>query len=206
MFRAPASRTLQVSNLGTDEVAVGVAWKALGSRRAPNGWLRIAPGHLLLRGGGRALVTVRADEGATPGDHDVLVFVTGSATDRGRVAVRLRVGVRVRIRAPGRLIRKVAVNGLRVRRFGHGRALLVSVANRGNVTEALSGRLTVTLTRHSRVISRLRLERVRELYPDTRAVVALPYAGRARGLVTAVVAVRLSALRRPLVRRYHLLL
>jgi hypothetical protein len=206
VFRAPASRTLQVSNLGSADVAVDVAWKALDRPGATNGWLRIAPGHLVLRRGTRAFLTVRAGHGANPGDHDVLVLVTGSPTDRGRVAVRLRIGVRVRIRAPGRLVRRVAVEGLRVRRSKHRRALLVSVANRGNVTEQLSGRLTVTLVRHARVISRLRLGRLRELYPGTRAIAALPYAGRARGLVTAVVAVRLGAKRRPLVRRYRLLL
>jgi hypothetical protein len=117
-----------------------------------------------------------------------------------RVAVHLRLGVRLRIRAPGRLIRRIAVEGLRARRFRRKRTLVVSVANRGNVTEQLGGRLTVTLVRQSHVISRLRFGRPRELFPGARAVVALPYAGNARGLVTALVKVRGS----PGGRRYRL--
>lgn len=205
-FHAPASRTLQVTNLGSEEVALSVVWKTLGRPAAPHGWLTIVPTHLVLRGGTRGLLTVRAGEGAGPGDHDGLVLVTGSPTDRGRIAIRLRVGVRVRIRAPGRLRRSLAVDGLRVGRSKHRRALLVTVANRGNVTEQLAGRLTLALVAHKRVFSRLRLGPFRELYPGVRAVVALPYAGRARGHVTAVVTVRLDGHRRPLVRRYHLLL
>jgi hypothetical protein len=205
-FRAPASRTLQVSNLGGEDVAVAVAWKTLGRPAAPRGWLSIAPGRFLLHGGRHALITVRAGDGAAPGDHDVLVLATGSPTDRGRIALRLRVGVRVRIRAPGRLVGRVAVEGVRVRRSKHGRALVVSVANRGNLTEQLGGRLTVALFSHDRVISRLRFAKPRELYPGVRAAVVLPYAGRARGFVTAVVTVRLGPDLRPFRRRYRLLL
>jgi hypothetical protein len=190
VLRAPTSRTLRIANSGTDAVSVDVAWKLLGRHKAPDPWLSIAPRRLLLRGGAGATVSVRAGPGASPGDHQLLVLVTGRPADRSRVAVRLRVGVRVRIRAPGRLVRRLAVEGLHVRRFKEKRMLLVSVANRGNVTEQLRRRLTVTLADHGRVISRLRLGRFWELYPGARAVVALPYAGRAHGLVTALVDVR----------------
>src|SRR5213078_4634566 len=125
--------------------------------------------------------------GASPGDHDVLVLVTGRPLGAPRVAVQLRVGVRLRIREPGGLVHRLAVKGLRARRFKGKRTVLVSVANRGNVTEQLRGRLTVTLLRRNRVISRLRLAGRRELYPGMRAVVALPYAGHAHGLLTAIV-------------------
>lgn len=203
---APASRALQVSNLGRERVAVEVAWRPLGHRVGSNRWLSIAPHRLVLRGGGRAVLTLRAGPGASPGDHQLLVLVTGRPAERGRLAVQLRVGVRVRIRAPGRLVRKLAVDGLRARRFNRQRALLVSLANRGNVTEQLRGRLTVTLVDHTRVISRLRLGRARELYPGTRAVVVLPYAGRARGVLTAIVTLRIGASGHQLERRYRLLL
>lgn len=203
---APSSRTLQVGNLGTEKVAVEVAWQSLGSRVGPNHWLSIAPRRLVLRAGARAVLTLRAGPGASPGDHQLLVLVTGRRIERGRLAVQLRVGVRVRIRAPGRLVHKLAVDGLRARRFNRARALLVALANRGNVTEQLRGRLTVTLVGRNRVISRLRLGRARELYPGTRTVVVLPYAGRARGVVTAVVRLRIGANLRPLERRYRLLL
>ena len=206
VFRAPSSRTLQVSNLSSEDVAVSVAWKALGRPGTPHRWLRIAPGKLVLRGGARGFLTIRADKGASPGDHDVLVLVTGTPTDRSRIAVRLRIGVRVRIRAPGRLRRNVAVDSLRVGGSKRGRALLVSLTNRGNVTEQLGGRVTVTLFRRKRLVSRLRLGRLRELYPATRATAALPYSGRARGFVTALVTVRLAPDVRPVERRYRLLL
>jgi hypothetical protein len=197
---APASRTFQLGNLGTERMTVEVGWKFLGPRTGPNRWLTIAPRRLVLRGGARTVLTVRAGPGASPGDHHVLVLVTGRPLAAPRVAVRLRLGVRLRIRAPGRLVRRVAVEGLRARRFKGKRTLVVSVANRGNVTEQLRGRVTVTLVRHRRVISRLRFARFRELFPGARAVVALPYAGRARGYVTALVKVRGS----PSERRYRL--
>jgi hypothetical protein len=203
---APGSRTLQLSNLGTEPIAVGVGWRSLARGSAAREWLRIAPGRLVLRGRARALLTVRAGSGASPGDHQLLVLVTGRPLESNGIAVRLRVGVRVRVRAPGRLVHKLAVAGLRARRFHDKRALVVSVANRGNVTEQLRGRLTVTLVERGRVVSRLRLGRARELYPQARAAIVLPYAGRARGVVTAIVRLRPGGRVRPLERRYRLLL
>jgi hypothetical protein len=197
---APASRTLHLGNLGTERMAVDVAWKSLGPRTGPNRWLTIAPRRLVLRGGARTVLTVRAGPGASPGDHPVLVLVRGRPLDGSRVPVQLRLGVRLRIRAPGRLVRRLAVEGLRARRLKGRRTLVVSVANRGNVTEQLHGRLTVTLASHRRVISRLRFGRFRELFPGARASIALPYAGHARGLLTAFVGIRGS----PSVRRYRL--
>lgn len=189
VFVAPASRTLQLSNLGTEQVTVDVAWRSLGRAIPPNRWLSIAPRHLVLRSGARSSLTVRAGPGASPGDHNLLVLVTGRPADRSHVAVHLRLGVRVRIRAPGRLVRHVTVLGLRVGRAKRQRTLLVSVANRGNVTEQLRRRVVVTLISHNRVISRLRFGRSRELYPAAHVVLALPYAGRASGVVTALVTV-----------------
>jgi hypothetical protein len=206
VMHAPAARTIQVSNTGRGTVAVDVAWRPLGQLRSPAGWLQISPGHVALQPGARAFLTVRAGAGASPGDHDLLVLVTGHPTERGRVGVQLRLGVRVRIRAPGRLVHRIVLNGLRERASRRKRALLVSLANRGNVTEELRGRLSLTLALHRRVLTRLRLGRFRELYPGARAVVALPYMGTVHGLVTAIVTVRLGAGSRPLERRYRLLL
>jgi hypothetical protein len=90
-----------------------------------------------------------------------------------------------------------------VRRGAQGRALLVSLANRGNVTEQLRGRLAVTLFRNGRVISRLRPRKVGALLPATRTVLAMPYLGHARGLVTAILKLRLEG-HVPLVRSYRL--
>jgi hypothetical protein len=194
-LRAPASRTIQISNLGSDQIAVDVAWRPLGGG-APHGWLTVAPGRLVLRRGARGFVTVRAGTGASPGDHDVLVLVTGRNAGSEHVAVRVRAGVRVRIRVPGRLVHRLTPTGVRTRR----RALLVAVTNRGNVAEQLRGRVRVTLLARGRVISRLRSRTFREVYPGTRAIVVLPYAGRTRGPVTAVVRVASSE------RKYRLVL
>jgi hypothetical protein len=199
---APSSRTLQLSNLGTEQVVVDVTWKSLGRPVAAGGWLRIAPAHIVLPSHAQALLTVRAGPGASPGDHQLLVLMTGRPVNSSRVAVRLRLGVRVRIRAPGRLVRRVAVEGMRVLRLKRKRVLLVSVANRGNVTEQLHRRLTVTLVKRNRVVSRLRLAAYRDLYPGKRRVVALPYAGELRGVVSAVVRLRLGAVL--VERRYRL--
>jgi hypothetical protein len=203
---APAARTVQVMNVGSEPVVVNVAWKSLERRGGANGWLTIAPRRLVLPRRGRAILTVRAATGASPGDHEGLVLLTGGPVSRAGVAVQLRLGVRLRIRAPGRLVHRIALTGLRVRRAKRRRALLVSITNHGNVTEQLRGRIIVTLVAHDRVLSRLRLGRFRELYPGTRAAIPLPYAGRAHGLVTAIVSLQVPARTRLLQRRYRLLL
>jgi hypothetical protein len=58
------------------------------------------------------------------------------------------------------------------------------------VAEQLRCQLAVALIRNGRVVSLLRPRRPRELWPHMRAVVALRYGGRVRGLVIAVVKVR----------------
>jgi hypothetical protein len=206
VVRAPASRTVLLSNLSNEPLAVDVAWKSVGRRSDPGGWLRVGPRHLALASGARARLTVRAGPGASPGDHNLVVLVTGRPVQRSRIAVQLRVGVRVRIRAPGRLVHRIVLSGLRAHRSKRKRSLLVSLANRGNVTEELRGRLSVTLAARGRVFSRLRFARPRDLYPGARATIVLPYTGRVRGVVTATVRVRVGPHVPSLERRYHLLL
>ncbi|HWJ32848.1 MAG TPA: hypothetical protein VNR59_10950, partial [Gaiellaceae bacterium] len=125
-----------------------------------------------------------------PGDHELLVLLLARPPEASRIAVRMRVGVRIRVRLPGQLVRRVAVRGIRVRRTRAGRVLLVSLWNAGNVTEQLRGQVRVTLMRGRRMLSRLHYRRMREVSPGARAVVVLRYAGRAHGLVTAIVTVR----------------
>jgi hypothetical protein len=120
------------------------------------------------------------------------------------VTVRMRVGVVVRIRVPGRIVRSIELRGLRVVRHGEIRTLVASVANRGNVSEELRGRLTIVLVRRGRVVARLRAAGRNELRPGTRAVFRARYAGRVRGVVRARVAVRLGGARRPLQRDYSI--
>jgi hypothetical protein len=202
---APASRTIELRNLGAERVVVDVARTSVGRRVETRGWVSIRPAHLALRAGSRAVLTlrVRAAQAAQPGDHRLRVLLIARPQRRGRVAVLVRLGIGVRVRMPGRVVRRLDVRGLRVRRGAGGRALLVSIGNRGNVTEQLRGRLTVTLKRSGRVVSRLRPQKVRELLPRTRTVLALPYVGHVRGVVTAIVKLRIERLV-PLVRRYRL--
>ena len=202
---APASRTLEVRNVGGERVVVDVA---RGSDRgtAARDWLRVRPARLMLRSGAKGVLTVRARvrRGARPGDHQLRVFLVARPVERTRVAVRIRLGVGVRVRMPGRIVRHLDLRGLRVRKRGRARVLLVSLANGGNVTEQLQPVLSVSLIRRGRVVGRLRAHGPRELLPGARAVVRLPYEGRVRGLVTAVVHVPSVARLRPLERRYRI--
>ena len=189
----PASRTIDVRNTGTASVAVAV--------RSPSpDLLQIRPQQLRLRPGSHRLLTARARASARAraGDHDLLVLLVARPVARSGVAVRMRIGVRLRVRVPGQLVRHIVVLGLRVRSKARPRLLLVSLANAGNVIERLRGRVTVRLVQLGRVISRLRYAGRRELSPGTHAVVALPYRGRARGIVNAVVRAG------PLEKRYRL--
>jgi hypothetical protein len=201
---APASRTLELRNGGSEQVVVEVARKSVDGRTA-KGWLIIRPARIVLRAGSTAAVTIRATaRAAQAGDHRLLVLLIARPVQRGRVAVRVRLGVGLRIRVPGRIVRRLELRGLRVRPHGRVRDLLVTVTNRGNVTEQLRGQLTVSLARDGRIVSRLRPRRLRELLPGTQTVLALRYAGRLRGRVSAIVRVRLGAHRRALERRYRI--
>jgi len=181
---APAARTVELHNTGSARIVVDVA------RRRSAALLSIRPAHLVLPGRTTRVVTVRVPaRGVGPGDHQLVLLFTARPPARAGLAVRVRLGVRVRIRVPGRLVRRVDVRGVRVARRG----VLVSLMNQGNVIEPLAGRLTVTLLRRGRVLSRLRLRGTTDLLPQTRRVVRLPYAGRAHGVATAVVELRLAA-------------
>jgi hypothetical protein len=89
----------------------------------------------------------------------------------------MRVGVVVVVRAPGRVIRSVAVRALRVRRAGRARTLELVLANRGNVTETIdAGRVRLTLVRKG-ARSSLRPE-PRDLRPRTSGIVQFHYRGK----------------------------
>lgn len=205
-FVAPASRTIELRNVGAQAVVVDVAPKSVDGSAWGKEWVSVRPARLVLRPRSRAVLTLRvgAHSRARPGDHQLRMLVVARPQPSSRVAVRVRLGVGVRIRMPGRIVRRLAVRGLRVRRKGATRDLLVAVANRGNVVEQLSGRVTVTLVRNGRFISRLRLRGLHELFPGARAVIPMRYAGRVRGLVTGVVRVHFGGRLRPVERRYRL--
>jgi hypothetical protein len=143
--------------------------------RAAATWLGIRPARFVLRPGARRALTVtaRLPRGAEPGDHDALVLLTTRPLGRAGVAVRMRIGVVVVVRAPGRVVRRLILGPLRVRRLRHARVLEVLLVNRGNVTEILGhGSVRVTLARGTTRVT----ERAggRELRPRTSGVVLMP--------------------------------
>jgi hypothetical protein len=203
---APASRAVELSNVGAERVVVDITRASRDGRGAAAELLAIRPRHFVLGAGSHRVLTLRvgASGRAGPGDHQLRLLFVARPARAGRVAVRLRLGVGVHVRIPGRTVRRLDVRGLRVRPSAGARMLLVSVANAGNVTEQLRGRLIVTLFRRGRFVSRLRSRAARELYPGTHAVVPLRYRGRVRGVVIAVVKVGRGAPGRPARRRYRI--
>jgi hypothetical protein len=147
---------------------------------------------------------VKPPQRAEPGDHPVLILLTTRALRGSRVNVQLRLGVRITMVVPGRIVRHLTFGGLRVRRQRDARLLFVSVANRGNVTVQLRGRVTALLLRRGKQLTRLSPPAQRALLPGARAVLALRYRGRVRGLVYAVVQVRLGSGLRVVERRYQI--
>ena len=97
----------------------------------------------------------------------------------------MRLGVRVAVRAPGKVVRRVTVRGLRVRRSGRVRRLDVTVENLGDLIETKV--VDVVLSARGRV-DRVHAE-TREVLPRTRAILTARYVGQLRGRVTARVEV-----------------
>jgi hypothetical protein len=191
-----ASSTVRVSNPGAQPVVVEVQRAGFGLDlrgrprivgRAASGWLRFRPQRLVLGPGATAPLTVTSALGrrAEPGDHEALVLLTTRVRPAGRVAVRMRLGVVVAVRVPGRVVHRLVARSLRVRRAG---VLELLVANRGNVTEPL-GRVHVVLR------GRRLQPQPRDLLPRTRGIVRFRY-DRLHGPARAVVELPRTEVRR----------
>ena len=202
----PGSRTIKLRNDGAEQVVVDATRRTLGGQMAAKTWLQIVPARLLLRPRQSAILTlrVRPPRRAEPGDHQVLVLLTTHPPRDGRVNVQVRLGVRIRMVVPGRIARRLTLGDLRVHRRRGARLMFVSVANRGNVTVQLRGRVTGLLVRRGQQLARLSPRAQRVLLPGARAALALRYRGRVRGLVTVVVRVRLGSGIRVVERRYRI--
>jgi hypothetical protein len=105
------------------------------------------------------------------------------------VAVRLRMGVVVVVRAPGEVVRRLRLRRLRVAREGRARTLELVVVNGGNVTEPLR-RAQIVL---SRIAGGGRLATLfataRELRPHTRGVLDFRLGRRLHGVAAARVVI-----------------
>jgi len=205
-------RHVRVTNAGRTPVVIDAAPAgfALDLRGRPRivplrtaSWLTIRPHRLLLRAGATATLAVSAavPRGAESGDHDELVLIASRSSASGDVAVRMRIGVVVQMHVPGAIVRRLALEELRVRRPNRARLLELVVANHGNVTEELArGALVVSLLRGRQVVAALR-SAARELLPRSSGVVELRYVGSARGGVTALVDLRPQRAQRIAIRR-----
>jgi hypothetical protein len=93
------------------------------------------------------------------------------------------VGVVVVVRAPGRVVRRLALGGLRLRRARGARVLEVLVVNRGNVTESLTRRrVQISLLRGG--TRKALATEPRDLRPRTSGVLAARYGAGERGWTT----------------------
>jgi hypothetical protein len=194
-----ARSAVRVTNTGRSAVVVDVGRAGFsldlrgrpkvvrgGGVRAATRWLTVQPGRFALEPGVSRWLTVssRVPARVEPGDHDALVLMTTRPIRNAGVAVRMRIGVVVVVRAPGRVVRRLTLGGLRVRRAQGARILELWVKNHGNVTETFTGAQIRVWLRHGAVLARLRAEG-RELRPGTGGVVQLTYRGALRGWVTA---------------------
>ncbi len=213
---ASSSRaTIRVTNVGARAVVIDVSRAGFaldvrgrprialpGDRHAAVSWLSFRPHTLALLPGHTEAVTVssRLPAGAEPGDHDALVLLVTRPPRRTGVALRMRMGVVVVVRAPGKVVRRLELRSLRIRRTPTGsRSLELLVRNRGNVTEVLDlARVDASLRRRGAVVARLRPE-AREIRPGTSGLLLLAYRGPLRGPVT--LRVRITTGRRSAVAR-----
>lgn len=202
----PTSRKITLRNDGAERVVVDAMRRALGRQTASKRWLRVTPQRLTLRPGTNAVLTLRASRSrdAEPGEHPLIVFLTTRPVRGDRVNVQARLGVRIKMRVPGRVVRRLVLGRLRIRRAVSARSLLVSVANRGNVSIPLRGRISASLFKRGKKRARLTPRARRVLRPRTRTVVELRYRGRLRGHVIAVLRVRLGPAAPTMERRYQL--
>ncbi len=170
--------------------------------RAAASWLTVVPRRFVLGPGTtRSLaVTSRLPRHVEPGDHDALVLLSTRPLRDGGVAVRMRIGVVVVVRAPGPIVRRLVVRDLRVLRARGVRVLELRLANRGNVTESLAlGAVRVALRRRSLDLG-LRPTGRRMIRPRTEGVVQIACPRFLRGWLTATAQIA-SEPGRPAARR-----
>jgi hypothetical protein len=153
--------------------------------RAATSWLAVRPARLAIPSGATRVLELRSrlPAGAEPGDHDALVLLTTRPRRGAAVSVRMRIGVVVVVRVPGRIVRRLAIRGVHVRTAQRVRALELLVANAGNVTETLDRTRLQVAVRRGGAEMRLATE-ARDLRPRTSGVVRVLLPGSLRGWVT----------------------
>ncbi len=158
-----------------------------GATRSAVGWLALRPRKLVLPPGTSGSVTVasKLPVAAEPGDHDALVLLTTRRRAHDGLAVRMRMGVLVVVRAPGTVVHRLQLSGLHVVRSRRSSVLELVVKNRGNITESFSrSRAVVSLLRGGRRFAKLMADS-RELRPGTRGVLQFRYRAHLAGPAVA---------------------
>jgi hypothetical protein len=197
-------RAITLTNVGTSRmgVRVGTAGLAVDLRGRPRlalrpaagrnaaPWLRVRPRALTLPAGGSKVVqvAVHVPRRAQPGDHHAAVVFTSRPLERKRVGMRMRLAVRLSVRVPGSVRKRLVIRSLGVRPVGRARGLEVIVANRGNTTESLAGRVAISLRTRDR--AKLFVRTRRELLPGRSGLFSAIYRGRHRGVVSARITIR----------------
>jgi hypothetical protein len=179
--------------------------RAAGGRSAAR-WLKLEPTRFALpaRTSASLVVSARVPRAAEPGDHDGLVLLTTRRVVGAGVGVRVRLGVLVIVRAPGNVVRRLELRGLRAVRRGSNRRLELTIVNRGNVTETLGGvRATVWQVGARRSLENTVAAR-RDLRPHTRGVIDFRLRRLGRGGVTVRIVVPAASGRRAIRRTYEL--
>jgi hypothetical protein len=175
-----------------------------GGVRATSAWLTVQPGRFALAAGASRSLTVasRLPRGVEPGDHDALVLLTTRPRQGAGVAVRMRIGIVVVVRAPGRIVRRLALGRLRVRRHRVLRVIELDVANRGNVTESLDrGDVRLTLRRGT-AVTHVRAD-PRDFRPRTGGIAQFRYGGPLQGWATATARIAAEPGRPAVLRTYR---
>ena len=219
VLEGSARAAVRVTNSGTKPVNVVVsrAGFALNRRgrpliapsigvRSAARWLTFRPGRFELapRASMSLAVASKLPRRPEPGDHDALVLLSTRPVRNARVVVRLRMGVLVVVRAPGKVVRELELRGLRVARRGRRRALELVVANRGNVTESLArARAVVSHARSRRRVATL-VATSRELRPRTIGILEFRFRGLSRGRMTARIVIPAEGGRSVLRRTYRI--
>jgi hypothetical protein len=206
---------VRVTNAGAKRVVVDLSKAGFGLtlrgrprivRRGPRSaasWLKLRPTRLALpaRTSASLALSVRVPRNAEPGDHDALVLLTTRPSAGARVAVRVRLGVVVVVRAPGAVVRRLELRRPWVARRAGRRLLELRVLNRGNVTETLARvHVIVSRARTGRRLARLVAAR-RDLRPHTQGILEFGLR-RVRGVVTAQVVIPAVSGRNPIRRTY----
>lgn len=158
---------------------------ALDAARMPRaGWLYVSATRFRLDAHRLRVVRVRAGElaDARPGDHAAVLLFSATPVRRGGVAVALRIGVVLTLRAPGHVRRRLTLRAVAL----SGRHVRVTVCNDGDVDESLGRGAVRVTTKWSQGAARARSSPQRILAHTTGVLVlALPRRARGRMTITA---------------------